>query len=159
MAIADSINTIKVTKILDEYGWVGRDKVGNTGALTLFLVIQHSPYAIQKKYLPMMRAAVASKQASSYNLALLEDRVALAEGKKQIYGSQVRLEQQGGKGSILPLEDPDNVDKRRAEVGLGPLAEYLKEYGIEWDVEAYKKQLAEDEKKAKEKKVEKRPIN
>ncbi|HEX8332155.1 MAG TPA: DUF6624 domain-containing protein [Segetibacter sp.] len=159
MAKADSINTIKVTKILDEYGWLGRDKVGSTGSLTLFLVIQHAPYKVQKKYLPMLRAAVANKQASASHLALLEDRVALAEGKKQIYGSQVGQDQATGKSTLSPLEDPDNVDKRRAEVGLGTLATYLQNFGITWDLESYKKQLAEDEKKAKESKVEKRPIN
>jgi hypothetical protein len=36
---------------------------------------------------------------------------------------------------VLPLEDPDNVDLRRAEVGLPPLAEYVIQYQIKWDVE------------------------
>jgi hypothetical protein len=47
----------------------------------------------------------------------------------------------------LPLADPDNVDKRRAEVGLTPLAEYVKHWGIKWDVDDYKKQLPAIEKR------------
>ncbi len=136
---ADSINLLKVTAILDEYGWLGSDKVGRNGALTIFLVIQHAPFEVQKKYLPMMREAVAEKRALAGNLALLEDRVALGEGKKQIYGSQIIIDKITGKPVLEPLEDPDNVDKRRAEMGLGPIATYLKEFGIVWDVEAYKK--------------------
>jgi hypothetical protein len=142
MHYADSVNLLKIEKILDDYGWLGFDKVGRMGALTIFLVIQHSPLAVQQKYLPMMREAVKKKQAIAGNLALLEDRVALQEGRKQIYGSQVGTDTVTRKNYLLPLEDPDNVDARRAEVGLGPLAEYLKSFDLVWDVEEYKKQQA-----------------
>jgi len=33
-----------------------------------------------------------------------------------------------------PIEEPEYVDKRRAEIGLGPLNVYLKErFEIEWN--------------------------
>ena len=144
---ADSVNLVQVTKILDEFGWLGYDKVGRMGALTIFLVIQHSPLKVQEKYLPMMREAVAKKQAHPGNLALLEDRVALREGRKQTYGSQVGTDTVTHKNYLLPLEDPDHVDERRAKVGLGPLADYLKGFDVEWNVEEYKKQQAEKEGK------------
>ena len=149
MGEADSINLVKLQKILDQYGWLGFDEVGRMGALTIFLVIQHSPLSVQQKYLPMMREAVAKKQAVPANLALLEDRVALREGRKQIYGSQVHTDP-SGKNFVAPLEDPDNVDKRRAQVGLGPLAEYLKQFNIEWNLEEFKKKQQEAEKKGKQ---------
>jgi hypothetical protein len=41
---------------------------------------------------------------------------------------------------VLPLEDPDNVDKRRQSVGLPPMAEYVQYFGLTWNVEEYKKQ-------------------
>ena len=149
MKYLDSVNLVKVEKILDEYGWLGFDKVGRMGALTIFLVIQHSPLAVQQKYLPMMREAVKNKQALAGNLALLEDRVALGEGRKQIYGSQLQTDPVTNKNFLSPLEDPDNVDKRRASVGLGPLADYLKSFDVEWDLEAFKKQQQEAELKKK----------
>ncbi len=142
----DSIDLIKVVSIIDKYGWAGPDLVGDRGSQTLFLVIQHSDIKIQDKYLPMMREAVKNKKASPGSLALLEDRVALGHGKKQIYGSQIRYSG-SGEAWVSPLEDPDNVDKRRAEVGLGPLAEYVQHWNIKWDVAEYKKQLSEIEKK------------
>jgi hypothetical protein len=147
MQYYDSVNLLKVEKILDEYGWLGFDKIGNMGAITLFLVIQHSPLKVQEKYLPMMRKAVKNKQAFAGNLALLEDRVALGEGRKQIYGSQIGTDTVTRKNILLPLEDPENVDKRRAAVGLGPIADYLKGFGIEWDPKAFKKQQDEAELK------------
>mgnify|MGYP006366749009 FL=1 len=137
----DSIDLIKVKEILDTYGWVGADKVGRQGNETLFLVIQHSDLETQKKYLPMMRQAVKKKNATPSSLALLEDRVALRQGKMQIYGSQIGVDEETGKMYVLPLEDPDNVDKRRAEVGLDPIASYVKNWDIIWNVEEYKKLL------------------
>lgn len=143
----DSINLIKVRHILDTRGWLGPDLIGQKGNNTLFLVIQHADIATQKKYLPMMREAVKKGNAQASSLALLEDRVALREGRKQIYGSQIGMSD--GKYYVSPLEDPDNVDKRRAEVGLEPLANYLQYWDLKWDVTAYKKQLPEIEKMEK----------
>jgi len=141
----DSMNLIKVTNILDEHGWLGADVVGNSGNLTLFLVIQHSPPETQEKYLPMMREAVINGNAHTSHLALLEDRVACGKGQKQIYGSQIGQNQETGEYNVLPLVDPDNVDKRREEVGLGPIQDYVSMWGIIWDVEEYKKKLPEFE--------------
>lgn len=146
MLLRDSLNLIRVLKILDEKGWVGKDKVGQQANQTLFLVIQHSDLKIQQKYLPMMREAVKNGNAKPSHLALMEDRVALREGRKQIYGSQIGANPISNKPYVLPLEDPNNVDKRRADVGLEPLAEYVNFWNITWNVEQYKKDLLEVEK-------------
>jgi hypothetical protein len=152
MMYKDSINLIKVIEILDTYGWVGTDKVGGTANQALFLVIQHADLKTQQKYLPMMREAVKNKNASASALALLEDRVALGEGKRQIYGSQIGQDNETNKNYVLPLDDPDNVDKRRAGAGLGPLADYVKRWDITWNVEEYKKQLPKLEEKQRRQK-------
>lgn len=142
----DSLNTITVAKTLDKYGWLGEDKVGSKGNTTLFLVIQHANLKTQQKYLPMLRKAVKNGKARPSSLALLEDRVALREGRKQIYGSQLSsVPDNPSKYYLSPLTDPDNVDKRRASVGLQPLADYIKRWNIVWNVEEYKKQLPQYE--------------
>jgi hypothetical protein len=142
----DSIDLIKVEAIIDKYGWMGPEQIGGEGNQTLFLVIQHSPHDVQEHYLPVMRDAVKNHKADASSLALLEDRVALGEGKKQIYGSQVRSDA-AGHFWVSPLEDPDHVDERRASAGLGPLSDYLKNWNITWDAAQYKKDLPEIEKK------------
>lgn len=139
----DSLNQQNVKKILDERGWLGPDVIGHQGNQTLFLVIQHAEIETQEKYLPMMRDAVKKGNAKAASLALLEDRVALRKGNMQIYGSQVGRDQETGEYYVLPLADPDNVDKRRAEVGLEPLQSYLSNWGLTWNVENYKKKLPE----------------
>lgn len=152
--VSDSINLLKVTRILDEYGWLGSDKVGGRGNMAIFLVIQHADLEHQVKYLPMMREAVKAGNARGSSLALLEDRVALRQGKRQIYGSQIGRDQEGNGHYVLPLDDPMHVDERRAEVGLPPLADYLKRWNIDWDPEAYLKLLPEIEAKQKERNKE-----
>lgn len=142
----DSINGIKVMQILDQYGWLGVDEVGQKGNSTLFLVIQHSDLLIQVKYLPMLRAAVKAGKAQPSSLALLEDRVALRQGRRQIYGSQIRINNEKNVTYLSPMIDPDHVDERRASVGLGPIADYIKNWKLVWNVEEYKKNLPEYEK-------------
>lgn len=139
--VKDSINLITIKSILDKEGWLGVDEVGEQGNSTLFLVIQHSNQNTQEKYLPMMRNAVKNGKARGSDLALLEDRVALGQGKKQIFGSQIGQNMKTQLYYIRPIEDPDNVDKRRAEVGLDPISDYVSYWQIKWDLEQYKKDL------------------
>lgn len=140
----DSLNQVVVTRILDERGWLGPDVVGPTGNAALFLVIQHADLPVQEKYLPMMREAVINGgNASGSSLALLEDRVLMRQGKPQRYGSQVGRDPDTGAYYLMALEDPAGVDERRAIVGLGPLAEYLKNWDLPWDPQEHQRQLPE----------------
>ena len=132
MAIQDSINLGIVTHILDTYGWISRDSIGEQGNFLFFLVIQHSDLGVQEKYLPMMRDAVKKGNAKARDLAYLEDRVALGEGKKQLYGTQLQFDSKTNKYAFAPIEDEPNVDKRRAAVGLEPLAEYARSAGFDY---------------------------
>lgn len=149
IAEKDSLNLLKVQKILDDRGWLGPDIVGNQGNTTLFLVIQHADLQTQEKYLPIMREAVEKGNARPSALALLEDRVALGLGKRQIYGSQIGMDRETGKYYVSPLEDPENVDKRRETMGLGTLQDYVSNWNIVWDVKEYIKELPNIEAKRK----------
>ena len=60
---------------------------------------------------------------------------------------------------MSPLIDPDNVDKRRAEVGLGKLQDYISDFGMTWNVEEYKKKLPELEMRRKNYLEKKQKIN
>lgn len=126
----DSINLLKVKAILDQYGWLGPDVIGQEGNTTLFLVIQHSDLATQEKYLPMMKEAVRKGKAEGSQLALLVDRVEMFNNRPQIYGSQISSD--NGKYIIYKIIDEANVNKRRAEVGLEPLEEYVKQWNIDY---------------------------
>ncbi len=130
----DSINTLKVSEIIDKYGWLGSDIVGNKGNLTLFLVIQHSDPRTQEKYLPIMKEAARNGKISKSDLAILEDRIEMSNKRPQIYGSQIQ--RVNGKFVIYQILDEINVNKRRADVSLEPLEEYVKIWGIDYKLPA-----------------------
>lgn len=128
--LTDSINLIKVKNILDQYGWLGQDVIGDQGNTALFLVIQHADLKTQEKYLPIMREAVKNGKAESSQLALLIDRVEMGNGRPQIYGSQITMK--NGKYVVYKITDEVNVNKRRAAVELEPLEEYVKQWNINY---------------------------
>ena len=132
MQAIDDANTKRVTAIIDQHGWPGKSLVGRTGSLAAFLVIQHAENEVQEKYFPLMKAAAEKGELSKANLALLEDRILTDKGQPQIYGSQLRQNPETGQMDFFPIADEANVDKRRAEVGLGPLSEYAKGFGLEY---------------------------
>jgi hypothetical protein len=129
----DSTNILKVVRILDKYGWVGPELVGDRASTAVFLVVQHADLQTQLKYLPMARKAAGEKKLKPEALALLEDRIAIRQGKKQVYGSQIGADEKTGAYYIMPVEDPMNLDQRRMAVGLSPMAEYVKTWKLTWN--------------------------
>jgi hypothetical protein len=144
----DKENLAIVKSLIAKHGWLGPQKVGINASQALFLVIQHADLATQEQYLPLIRAAEKKGQILSSNLALLEDRINMRKGLKQVYGSQGFPDKQTGRMYIYPVVDPDHLDKRRASVGLEPMAEYAKALGMDWNLEDYKNMLPEIEKLA-----------
>ncbi len=130
--LQDSTNLVKVKSIIETYGWLGPDKVGEEGAKTIFLVIQHADSLTQVTYVSLLREAVKNKKARPQDLALLEDRILTRQGKKQIYGSQLTQSGSEEKYLFLPIEDEANVNKRRAAIGLEPIEDYAKRFGIDY---------------------------
>ena len=127
----DSMNLVSVKRIIQQYGYPGQSLVGSKLGNTVWLVIQHSPLAVQEKYLPLIQKAADKGEMEKSNLALLVDRIRMSKGRKQLYGSQI-ITSPTGKKFFHPIEDKANVNKRRAKVGLGPIEEIAKEYGVEY---------------------------
>jgi hypothetical protein len=139
ISFIDSTNLVRIEAMIDKYGWPGIDFVGQAGNNTAFLVIQHADLATQEKYLPMLTRSVAEGRSSPADLAYLQDRVLMRQGKKQIYGSQV-IPTNFGTMEFHPIEDEENVNLRRAKVGLPPIEEYARYFGIELRPQKQKKQ-------------------
>ncbi len=130
------INERKVKAILDKYGWPTKAMAGEQGNWTICNVIQHSDNEIRIKYLPMMRQAVKEKKLEPRFLVRAEDRIATERGDLQIYGGQMKYYPETKSFNVWPVYDPENIDKRRAEIGLEPIAVFLKNrFDFEWDLE------------------------
>ena len=128
----DSTNLIQVEALIAKYGWPGKSFVGRRGNQTVFLVIQHADSATQARYLPMMKRSVELGESELSDLALLQDRVLMSQGKKQIYGSQVVRNNATGNWELYPIEDEEHLNERRAKAGLETIEEYAKFFGIEY---------------------------
>jgi hypothetical protein len=121
--IKDEENLIVVTKILDSLGWLGTKEIGSDANAALFLVIQHSNLKTMEKYLPMLQNAVIKNNATKEELALLTDRIEVLNKRPQIYGTQGT--DINGVFILDSIIDKKNVNKRRAEMGMQTLEEYL----------------------------------
>lgn len=130
------INEKKVRCILDTYGWPTKEMIGERGNWTLCNVIQHSDNEIRIKYLPMMRQAVKDKKLEPRFLVRASDRIATERGDLQIYGGQMKYYPETKSFNVWPVFEPENIDKRRAEIGLDSIAIFLKNrFDFEWNLE------------------------
>lgn len=123
----DDANRAWVKGVVEKHGYPGIGLVGADGERAAFLLIQHAAgdREFQKKCLDLLTTAVKAKDAAPAHLAYLTDRVRVVAGEKQLYGTQL-TRNKDGELVASPIEDEANVDARRKEVGLPPLADYLK---------------------------------
>ena len=120
MQRVDADNQVAIASILDTVGFAGRDEVGNA-TIVYWLIIQHAPVEMQRRYFPLFMQAAARGDLSRDCVALMEDRIAMFEGRPQRYGTQIV------DGKLYELDDPAAVDSLRREVGLPPIDHYLKQ--------------------------------
>jgi len=122
----DRENREELRAMIKQFGWPGRSLVGEPAAHAAWLIAQHSDEdtAFQEQCLDLMNSA-PDGEVSRHDLAFLTDRVLLASGKKQRYGTQF---QQVGRGFLpQPMDDVKKVEERRRKIGLPPLAQYARE--------------------------------
>jgi hypothetical protein len=124
----DASNTARMKTIIAARGWPGSSLVGDDGAQAAWLLVQHADHdpMFQRACLELLGEAVRAGEADASHEAYLTDRVLLAEGKQQLYGTQLRLT--GGAWQPQPLADPERVDARRRQVGLEPLEDYRRRF-------------------------------
>ena len=126
---ADGENLPWLKGVVTGHGWPGASLVGTDGAHAAWLLAQHADAdpGFQRQCLDLLTAAVEAGEATKSQLAYLTDRVLLAEGEPQVFGTQVTRKD----GQMVPLDvrDPDELDERRATAGLEPFADYARLFG------------------------------
>lgn len=126
MLKVDASNTAFLKDVVAKRGWPGKALVGVRAAFSAWLMVQHADQdvAFQEQVLPMLEKAVAQGEGSAKELAYLTDRVLVNTGKPQRYATQLEPDEEG---KMVPkrLEDPANVNARRAGVGLDSVEEYI----------------------------------
>jgi hypothetical protein len=133
MSYIDSCLQEEVKLLILKYGWMGKSLVGDRGNQALFLVIQHATLSMQEKYFPCMQQSVDEGESRADEIAMLEDRILMRQGKNQKYGSQV-VYSKTGEQIFYPIADEKNVNVRRAKAGMQPMEEYAKYFGINYKI-------------------------
>lgn len=116
----DDANTSRFKEIVGQIGWPTISKVGEKVSDNAWLLAQHADHdpAFQKQCLALMKAADEGDVPKA-NIAYLEDRILVGEGKLQQYGTQYFKTEAGATG-VRPIEDMEHLNERRASMGLEP---------------------------------------
>jgi hypothetical protein len=126
MAEVDRGNTEWLKAMIAERGWPAISKSGEAAAANAWLLVQHADAdpAFQLKALRLMEPLLAKGDVNKSNYAYLYDRVMVNIGGEQRYGTQMTCHA----GKLVPhlIEDQADLAKRRAAMGLQPMADYLK---------------------------------
>lgn len=117
----DAHNVPWLEATIAEHGWLGASLVGVDGAHAAWLLAQHAPHYLQRRWLPLLQGAVEAGEAAVADLAYLDDRVRVGEQRPQLHGTQWFV--QDGVHRLWALKDPHQVNDRRAALGLPPLAD------------------------------------
>ncbi|OKS84769.1 hypothetical protein RG47T_0202 [Mucilaginibacter polytrichastri] len=128
MAKTDSLNMMEAKLIIKKHGYPGYNLVDTSGSNAFWAIIQHcdDDVAFQQQALTLMSREIKRHNANGEDYALLQDRVLVNQGHKQLYGTQVRIDLKTHHAKPFPIQDSLQVDKRRKAVGLIPLQDYLK---------------------------------
>lgn len=126
LAAVDSANAQWLASTVTTHGWPRRSVVGADAASAAFLIVQHATHdtTFQVAMLRELATAVERREADGESLALLTDRVARQRGLPQVYGTQADV--RDGRVILDPIADSAGVDHRRAQLGMVPLAAYVR---------------------------------
>lgn len=113
----DDENTVQLNNIVEQIGWPTTSKVGEKASVAAWVLVQHSPSRkFQKQMLHHMQSEGDDTQKPL--VAKLIDRIRIINGKPQLYGTSFTSDNITGKLSVDPIEDIENIDARRKEMGL-----------------------------------------
>lgn len=124
----DAVATDAMREVLERYDWVDRDRFGARASGQAWLLVQHADHDpdFQRLALDRMQPYLDAGGVRRQGYAHLWDRVAVNTGQLQRYGTQpMDACAEDGLLDLKPVEDPLNLDMRRAEMGLGPVRQDL----------------------------------
>lgn len=112
--------------IWDAHGFPGISNVGEKAYEAAFVIVQHAidHPKILKKYAKELFKAAQAGDAKMIHYAYLSDRIAVFEGRNQVYATQFDWDEAG----LLSPQGPyavKAVNEKRAEVGLNPIEDQI----------------------------------
>lgn len=117
-------NTAKICSLLNQRDWPKASAIGKDGVAAFFYVMSKAlPAAMQLELYPLVVDAFSTSQLDKNEvLASYIDRLRLAIGSKQMFGTQVIVRDEFL--VVPPIQQFGRVDIRRAEFNLMPIRHY-----------------------------------
>jgi len=123
LPLRDAELTKELKQIVDQNGWPTIALVGIDASNAAMLVLTHTAdHAWQRQLLPQLERLADSDRIDASSLALVVDKELVAAGKLQRYGTQFKFID--GEMAMFAVEDPANLDRRRAKALLPPMNFY-----------------------------------
>ena len=123
--VVDSTNMAKLLKLIEQYGFPTWKLVGQEGSANAWIIAQHSTEYIDW-YLKRFRKAVEENNASRQELAYMEDRLLVYNGRPQLYGTQFLYSVADSIAYLYATIDMKHLDERRVLMDMYFMEEYLK---------------------------------
>lgn len=124
--VGDEKSLSRLRDIVARFGWPGPVVVGTKASVKAFAILQMSPLATKKEWWPILVKEYKDGFLSGERMAMLTDSILVEEGNKQMYGTQVTIE--NGKVVVSPIAEEATLDQRRDSVGLMSMDDYLVTY-------------------------------
>ncbi|MEJ1250654.1 DUF6624 domain-containing protein [Denitratimonas tolerans] len=126
LAEVDADNLRWLKHLVAHDGFPTVEQVGQKGVRNAWLLVQHADAdpVFQQEVLDSLIARSSTSGLKKADLAMLSDRVLLALGQPQRYGTQFVQNKEGDLVLQDPVEDMADIDARRAQMDLMPLDLY-----------------------------------
>ena len=125
MAAADRRTAGPLKAMFDRYGVPTFEMVGVPAARDFVVLVQHQAPEFRAAVLPKLKANVDAGQADPASYTLVYDRTQHEQGRNQRYGQNL-ICTNAKVLDVGPIDDPANVNMRRAEMGLMRLDLYIR---------------------------------
>lgn len=115
----DKLHTEQLKDIIQDIGWPTISKVGKSASEAAWIIAQHAmdDPTFMQHCLVLMKEV--ENEIEKWQIAYLMDRLLMIEGKPQLYGTQYKKDEAGAM-RMWKVEDPNQLDVRRKEIGLEP---------------------------------------
>lgn len=122
----DEENERTLKKIVSEIGgWPKLSVFGKETVDNAWTLVQHAPNISFKKEILTKMKKLPDGETEKKRIAQTEDRIRIAEGRPQVYGTSFKIDLKTGEMTYDPIEDMENVNIRRASMGMDTFEEHL----------------------------------
>jgi hypothetical protein len=127
----DLRHTLRLREIIAEVGWPTISKVGAESSNHAWRLAQHADLDTDfQEFCLGLMVAQASGEVNKEDIAHLTDRILVAKKLPQQYGTQFYQIFKAAniihKCLLRDVEDPENLEKRRLDLGIKPFVEHLR---------------------------------